>query len=159
MNPGPQLHRSLTFWVGLTIILFTSWAWRDSCQNFSMLHWKQINASSFARGFMIARYTGVTQPRPETQRLPATSYFAELKQEILPAPFLVQYRKAPLPRGVLESWTLKEFQQAGTSISGPGSWCIFLPYWLILPPLTLAWTLLLFLRSRRRRRANLLQIP
>ena len=156
MNPGPQLHRSLTFWAGLILILFTCWAWRDSCQNFSMLNWKKISATSVSRGFMIARYTGATRPRPEVERLPATSYFTDLKQEILPAPFLVQYRKAPLPTGHPDSWTLKQLHEAGTNISGPGSWCLFIPYWLILLSTLLTWTALLFFRARRRR-AKLLQ--
>ena len=38
-------------------------------------------------------------------------------------------------------------------IYGPGSWALFIPYWLILPPILLVWTALLIFRSHRRRRA------
>ena len=153
MNTGPQLHRSLTLWAGLFFILFTCWAWRDSSRNLSLLRWKQINVASITRGFMIARYTGAEWPHPVTERTPATSYFTNLHQEFLPAPFLVQHGIPNFFTRTVGNPTLKQTQQATTNATGIGSWCLFIPYWLILLLIILTWTSLLFLRTRRRKRA------
>ena len=153
MNPGPQLHRSLTFWAGLIVITFTCWAWWDSCHHDSLLYWKQLSAQSRHHALKISRENLFHLRRIDTARRPSGHLFHGRPRDVFPAPFLVHAEKAlPFEKPSL-STPLKEVEQLYTNTYGPGSWCLFLPYWLILLTLLLTWTALLFLRARRRRRA------
>lgn len=41
------LHRSITFWSGLLVMLFVCWAWRDAMKQRSVLHWTSAGGMSF----------------------------------------------------------------------------------------------------------------
>ena len=154
MNPGPQLHRSLTFWAGLLVILFTCWSWRDSCTHDLRLQCVQFNVDSKPHGLLISRSTGWTLRSFDALRRPASRYpDPSLPREVFPSPFLVRAEKTYLVTKTPLTRTWKEEQQSGVNVDGPGSWSFHLPYWLILLSEILIWTLLLLFRAHRRRRA------
>ena len=159
MNPGPRLHRSLTFWAGLLLIIFTCLAWWDSSHHDSQLRWQQSTANSTARGILISRSLTAGNYGPIAIRRPASlSPDPSKPREVFPSPFLVHAQKTYLVTKPPRTRTWKQAEQDAINSSGPGSWTILIPCWLILLALLLTWTTLLLFRARRRR-AHLLQIP
>ena len=73
------------------------------------------------------------------------------RSHLLPRPFSLRHLHGP--DDAFSDWSvLKDYRQWEVNFTGPGSWAIFIPYWLILLPITLTWILLLLFRARRRRR-------
>jgi len=153
MNPGQQLHRSLTLWAGLITILFTAWMWWDSCTQVTIIQWKQFWTGNVLRGFYILRV-----PHSDNellfQRVPWVPSATQDYHKLFQPPFLAhsEAKEGDTPL-FPPSGTLQQNQQASVNRRGPGSWCLYIPYWLILPPILLTWTALLIFRARRRQRA------
>ena len=159
MTPGLHLHRSLTFWAGLITILFTCGTWRDTCDHEHTLQWSQFSIDSIPHAVLISRSLTAGNYGPIAIRRPASlSPDPSKPREVFPSPFLVHAQKTYLVTKPPRTRTWKQAEQDAINSSGPGSWTILLPYWLILLTLLLTWTILLLFRARRRR-AHLLQIP
>ena len=150
----PALHRSITFWAGLLVIIFTCWAWWDSCTHATGFQWKQLGASSFGRGIIISRWTSWSGPF-QGRRDAMPSYPAYGPHEFFPPPFLVRARETNPLESNLVATSFRDAMQNTADYFGPGSWSLHLPYWLILLALLIPWSLLLLWRARRLKRASL----
>jgi hypothetical protein len=140
------LHRSIIFWAGILLILFTCWAWIDSRSHQSRICGKQLSAASANHGIFIHRQAGATFDFA-VNREPMPS-----PNEPYRAPFLVHSR-ATDPEMPEDTPPLKEWCQIMVDNFPLGTWALYLPYWLILIPLILTWLALLSLRARRLKRA------
>ena len=156
MLPGQKLHRSLTFWTGLITILFTSWAWQDSYSHFSSVSRNQLSIISGFRGIGIEHYITASSSDFSTMRTPEDDFPVRWTHEHFPLPFFVKAQEIELDYSVQPppARSRKEGYQMSLNFAGPGSWALFIPYWLILLPLILTWTALLLFRARRRQRAH-----
>jgi hypothetical protein len=152
-NKHPPLHRSLTFWAGLLVVTFTCWAWWDSCSHISRLQRNHLVLGSVARGAVITYSPGATTLW-SAQRLAVPSYPSGWPQQFFPAPFLVR-ANAAVDCSSMDSTTLKEATQFSVNLDGPGTWSLYLPFWIILLPILIPWSLLLLWRARRLKRATI----
>ena len=149
------LHRSLTFWAGLLVIAFTCWAWRDSCTHVSGLQWKQIAAANTTHGIIITRSADAVMPL-DHGRKPMPPRRHDLLSDPFPAPFLVRPHASPPDSAPKQADSLlKTGLQLSINYSPPGSWTLYLPYWIILLARLPAWSLLFLWRARRLKRASL----
>jgi hypothetical protein len=138
----PALHRSILFWSGLLVIIFTCWAWRDSGRNQSSIYGKQLMAVSCNHGIMIIRQVGATFDF-RGERAPIS-----IPPDPYRSPFFVRSRAtAPSIPEVIPP--LEELQQLLVDHFPAGTWCLYLPYWLIVLSLPFPWSLLLLWRTRR----------
>lgn len=155
MTPKP-LHRSLTFWCGLILILFLAWGWRDS--------WRK--RSSAARGSYgifhgyggIAFYKQSLIPPADLQLTrvrtiyPRTHPIASMRAPLLP---MIHHRQGDFPLlpepGTPEAF--RYFVDFGVSPSWIHDSWLYLPYWMLMAPPLLTWGWLLLRRSRRQTRA------
>ena len=142
------LHRSLTFWSGLLVIGFVSWAWWDS------LTWM----NSVSQAGRLSAYTGYGGLCAESNdfRSPTTEYGrAKLPRPelahaagIFQAPFFVR----GTGRGAstrTNSKTLREESYRFSDVQSVKSWRLFIPFWLILLAVAAPWLGLLLWRARR----------
>jgi hypothetical protein len=149
MKPKP-LHRSITFWSGIFVMLFIVWAWWNSMKVVSRGNIARLSVSSYCggmeladtgirRGYYIQRY-GLALPEP-----PAA----------FPAPFFVRGQGpafAPWAWNALAKDASYVDQASWRARILPlGSVTIFIPYWLLLLVAAAAWIGLLFWRARRIR--------
>ena len=171
------MHRSIIFWSGLLVIGFLGWAWWDSER-----HWSSADGGRYwgrsawggvfigSRGEVPPGGTGVWPPptsrplsftrRPSSATLPhAPETFAPplfFRVEGLPAAeseaAIARIREhdvteAPSPFTVREQIILSL-----SFMNNPGTWTLFLPYWLIIAAAVLPWSVLLVWRARRRKK-------
>ncbi len=143
----PALHRSLLFWAGIFMMVCISWAWRDSCSYRSGLSWKRYGIESSRSGVAFEHeHDGYDEWTPTRLYWPdalgPTNYFPR------PQWVTVKTLSSEDPKD-----PLRERMQVMVNYSGPGSWLILLPYWLILAGAALSWFALLLWRARRGRQA------
>ncbi len=155
MKPALALHRSFTFWTGLLLVTFTCWAWWDSCRNASGLYWGQFGAASGARGIVISREVAAGAGGFLLERDSAQPYPGDWPRAFFPAPFLVRARKTFHEGIPIAPPFFREMIQIKADGAGPGSWSLYLPYWLLLLALLIPWSLPLLWRARRLKRASL----
>ncbi|MEK7953626.1 hypothetical protein [Luteolibacter soli] len=150
---GLALRRSLTFWAGLLVIVFTFWAWRDSSSRTSSLHGIRGSAQSAVNGLHIEWGANwYEQWGIYRKNLPANEANSKWQRDFFPLPIFVHHE--PNQENAFLDWTvLKSAMQARVNLGGPSSWSIFLPYWIIMLALAITWSALLLRRARRQRRA------
>jgi len=150
----PTLHRSIIFWAGILVLIFTCWAWRDSYTHVTRLIWNQFTIASGARGICIGGEPLARQSLT-TERETLPTYPANWPRETFPAPFLVREKEAAmLPES--DSYSFRASIESAVVETGPGAWILYLPYWLILLLLLPPWSLLLLSRARRLKRTHAL---
>jgi hypothetical protein len=149
-----SLHRSITFWSGLFVMLSLCWAWRDSTSHFSYLVWKRVSARSYAHGIVI---TTTIQSRSSRGWLSGRRDLDS--RGPLPDPYPMLVRGTTTKLSPMEHYlaserasTFREQVQANMNASGPGNSFLYIPYWLILLLFALLWSTLLLARARRRNR-------
>ena len=148
----PALHRSLIFWAGILVIIFTCWAWRDSYSQVSRLIWKQFTIASAARGIFID-CEPLARQSLTVERETLSTYPLNWPRETFPSPFLVREEEAAkLPES--EPSSFQASIESAVAETGPGSWSLYLPYWLILLALPIPWIFLLLLRARRLKQTH-----
>jgi hypothetical protein len=149
MRPALALHRSLIFWAGLLVITFTCWAWWDSCHTCSLVQWKQLSSNSVARGITVHRDIGARHAF-DADRVPVHPYPLGWPRGFLPKPLLLRSQTAPDATTTAPDNSLQQLVQLELNRLGPGSWTLYLPYWLILLAILIPWSLLLLCRARWR---------
>ncbi|QJE99114.1 hypothetical protein [Luteolibacter luteus] len=157
MNPKP-LPRSITFWSGIFVMLFITWAWWDSFQNYSVAYVRDRIEVQSTQGMMVFGEADQIDPMGG-KRVKRTS---KLPTKVFPEPVFLrgggetledeaQYRKwdeemraAPdqIVRARLDMKTFPRDQVR-----------LMLPYWLFVLAVALPWCGLLMLRARRIRKA------
>ena len=157
MNPGPQLHRSIIFWAGLVIILFTCWAWRDSREYSSSVYGNSGSLESALQGLHIDWWSNPHHSYLDwhfhRSHMSPDDFSARWQRDFFPPPFLVRHQSTPDPEShTLDPNVMADAMQLHLNGGNPGSGMAFIPYWLIVLALLITWTALLFLRARRRRR-------
>jgi hypothetical protein len=147
------LHRSLTFWSGLLVIGFVSWAWWDS------LTWM----NSVSPAGRLSAYSGYGGLCAESNDIVVRT--TEYGRGRLPRPELVQaagiFQSPFFVRGTgrgastrTNSKTLREESYRFSDVQSPKSWRFFIPFWLILLAVAAPWLGLLVWRARRRAAAD-----
>jgi hypothetical protein len=136
------LHRSLTFWSGILVVAFISWAWRDSIGSFTFLRSGHAYLTQAGSGVAVC-YDGTLSTGFQMHR-DYRQYKAVLNGGEIGITFLADvtgHREPiilPLPMAVQQSYKLS----------------VFLPHWLILLTVVLPWYGLLLWRARRIRGAS-----
>lgn len=160
------LHRSLTFWFGLLVMVFVCLAWWDSERLRTGAGSQPILIYNVWGGLLVAhRPDPFPHAKFEFERESLGTYYNHLP-ETFPAPLFLRGSDvledeqldlrnrlvdSEAPQGLSPaSYTLHESVQlilnAGSSKEG----VIVLPHWLILLTVAAVWLGLLFLRARRR---------
>lgn len=147
------LHRSITFWSGIIVMVFICWAWRDSKEHWSCSTFKSWHAQHYKSAFIFGSNDHTTPLR--WQRLPASAYPIQ-EEEYFPAPYLTwgserRYVHA-LTAMQREQRTLREKTLGLMEKAKRHIWMSFIPHWLILLAVGAVWLGLLFWRARRRRK-------
>ncbi|QJE99037.1 hypothetical protein [Luteolibacter luteus] len=156
MTPKP-LHRSITFWSGILVMIFIAWAWRDSC--------RMLTNANAGHGWWIGNLYGGFQlsdthrpPHPLIERIARPPHPPD--QPLFPRPFRIQgegYSVALIGREQIDAYT-QQVKQATDheamarlfmKIGQHGKVAYFLPHWCLLLSFALGWTGLLFLRAQR----------
>lgn len=143
------LRRSLIFWAGVLVMGFLAWAWRDS------LHYE----SFYMRGGYVAAssWGGVAVLRD--QSLP--SDYGRVRGRrihplyLLQRPFFLRGQgKTGSQEDAGKSPYLDVRQRRDLQNQPPGVWILYLPYWLLLGVVGLAWMGMMIWRARRWKRAR-----
>ncbi|QJE99038.1 hypothetical protein [Luteolibacter luteus] len=152
MTPKP-LHRSITLWSGIFMMLFIAWAWRDSMKMVSHLSYGRT--TSFSLGSMMGIEIRPVSGPPDSGRVPLEkSLFGPTVAASLPPPLFL--RGEAQKSGM--SWipgeaTHKHFARY-TKIEPKGYRAILIPYWIPLMLSVLIWSGLLLWRAKRHRPAG-----
>ena len=149
----PTLHRSIIFWAGILVLIFTCWAWRDSYTHVTRLIWNQFTIASGARGICIGGEPLARQSLT-TERETLPTYPANWPRETFPSPFLLREKEAAKLAHADPTTSFRASAGFTVAHNGRGAWSLYLPYWIILSPLIITWFALLFLRARRLKRAQ-----
>ena len=153
VNPPRALHRSLTFWAGLLVVAFISFAWWDSSSHISHLSRKNYWACNTLHGLYLNQVPHWKEPlqAARTARNPIADtppYDATFHR-----PFFIRSYDSIKDSRPEEFHDLREAAQYEINLFGPGCWALYIPHWLILLPIVLTWTALLLWRAHRHRRA------
>jgi len=145
-----QLHRSLTFWSGLLVMLSIGWAWRDSQANelrISAGRWGTTHQSS---AVVIDHNPTMTPDWRAEYSLGHSSLFGEIS---FPAPFVIFPWNSPPFNAEFDPFAADNSYRDWHFYSiEAGAFVAFLPHWLILLAFGLQWTALLIWRGKRRSR-------
>jgi hypothetical protein len=154
MKPALALHRSLTFWAGILLVAFTCWAWWDASRNQVGCYGRKGALISEARGITLVSRNARDDFHFWRHRFPYTP--GHSPREFFPSPFFLRHEREPDPDKLMDpGMTFRALKQLTADSGGPGTWVLYLPYWLILIPLILTWLALLLYRARRLARARL----
>jgi hypothetical protein len=162
------MHRSLSFWSGLLLIIFTCWAWRDSLAFDSSAARGDYKISHRAGGLEICldSFGDPFGPYPASDsvaRVPiAQSMLPDTAVRAFQAPFFLRGRNAEdkyVTFTILgEPVSYRDRIFDAMAWHPRGDWALFLPHWLILLALLIPWIALLAWRARRMKR-GLAAIP
>lgn len=167
-----QLHRSVTFWSGLLVMIFIGWAWQDSERFWTNASYQRVTAHNGWGGLLVFYNTPRASTGPEFARHPQSIGFLHRSKVLPAAQFLrvedvTEAQQEELLKRLFvrgddgkvtfhpELCTMREFMSMFSIPMRPGSSALFLPYWLLLLAIALPWTGLLLWRARRRRSAAL----
>lgn len=164
--PRPSLLRSLTFWSGLLLVVFTLWAWRDSVHNWTGWGDGSTYVASRSCGLQIYHRPG-----------PALSHLSCTRETVSSVSFGGRFPELDSWRfgrpdfgGYLELDTRRELNRTGMlegrspdPVVGyfydipeditPGEWLLFIPYWCVVLAVAAVWLGLIYWRYRRIREA------
>ena len=142
------LHRSVTFWSGLLVVVFVCWAWSVSYDYRSYINYHgRVPAN--AEGHVSLGQT-LLPGADDAGHSPTRR--GQYRYEFLPPPFVVRgggvfTSKFPPPWG--EAF-YREALRGAYSFCPPEAWGVFISHWLILLTVAAPWLGLLFWRARRR---------
>jgi hypothetical protein len=161
VNPRP-LSRSVTFWSGILVMGFISWAWRDSSRVYTIASASGWTVQQAGSVLSIYRTGAVPNNDPWTGRFLVDPSTAPWDGAFLAEPMFVRSTGDP------------EIRSRFFAASGPHShvprrpeavhlrsiffsyvegWALLIPHWLLLLAIALPWAGLLLWRSHRMRRA------
>jgi len=155
------LPRSITFWSGILVIAFLSWAWWDSLRANSHTGRPSVRMGNAWGGFYVFTKESWLNPYATSERNPADPDWCDLQPAAFPLP--IYLRPESIPSDVVDAlfdrlyrekhplFTLREFIELGTSTTKPGGWTLFVPHWLLIAAFALPWSALLLWRTRRRK--------
>ncbi len=136
----PQLHRSLTFWSGILIMVFICWAWWDSLQYLTMARYHHAYVQQGGGG-LASGFFGSSGSDWFSLRKKVSTHAALVDGDIRFISTAHQNdSKLALPEPLLTNRT--EGVEA------------FVPYWLILLAVATPWVALLLWRARHRSRSK-----
>ena len=154
-----SLHRSITFWSGLLVIIFIAWASWDSTRRWSIGTYGGWQVMNIECGVTITwtpegpYATSAYRLTPEegSLRITRPRYLRKAAGETPEAAaerFRQQYsHREDDSRGVIKDTFLS------TIVDEPGSWTLYLPHWCLIAGMLPLWLGLLVWRARRRRKA------
>ncbi|QJE99112.1 hypothetical protein [Luteolibacter luteus] len=154
MNPKP-LHRSITFWSGIFVMGFITWAWWDSGKFQSTLTWQRFKVLHL-EGYLGITISPPTKAQPfEFHRKAPLASDARAFHLARPA-FARSGNPRPKTRETFPDGltTTQVISLWGCKASPPGWSIIFIPHWLILLLADLPWLGFLTLRAMRHVRAR-----
>ncbi|WP_367871800.1 hypothetical protein [Luteolibacter sp. Populi] len=156
----PRLHRSVTFWSGILVMAFISWAWADSFRGGTWVRYGLWSATNSNGGVEVG-FIDTPVPAPLATGL-RTDYATRFSVVVLPAPQWTRGKDFELEDQTKARWFVEKLREITSyreylahrmSLWPESSWGLFLPHWLILLAVALPWSGLLYWRARRRRRA------
>ena len=165
IHPSP-IHRRKSFWLGILILTFLAWAWRDSTYWQTILRHRQYALTHAGSGISLADRK-VDPHRPPWERYPIRQVDNEVwARAHIDAPELFHSTGEPkliyryyirksgtnirLPRNSA-ALHFRPLLDPAILVIAPNSRAIFIPHWLIILLFLIPWTALLLWRSRRLR--------
>ena len=167
----PPIHRSKTLWLGILVLTFLAWAWRDSTHWQTSLYFRQYIITHAGSGICLldrrfshpdARWERSSiLPKDETWSRPHIDSPEIFSSTGDPEQIALYYQTAglhtanPKPRNAAAHHLRPLFQLVlgpYTTRFVPGSWALFLPHWLLILTFLTIWLALLLWRSRRLHR-------
>jgi len=155
------LHRSVTFWSGVVVMVFICWAWRDSLSNLSEVVHEIGAIQSVPDGVLVSHGTNEGSGL-KLQHEPHRSFVLEVRRQRLPRPFFLRGKNQPLDDGQgagKPALTQEAWLRNWISGNPPRVWMLFIPYWVISLFAAIVWTGLLLWRARRRKQASTSPLP
>ena len=158
------LHRSIIFWSGLLVMGFLAWGWWDSERNWTGLGRNGLSVSNHWSGIRLEFQNEGRAKPPVFERIAYSIHFNHTPEGIV-GPYFVrptdwmgaereklQEKLYPDDEPV-SSFGVYDYLAMSMVIAEPGSWTLFIPYWLILLTVAALWLALLFWRARRCKRS------
>jgi hypothetical protein len=157
------LHRSLTFWSGILVMIFTAWTWRDSM---TYQTWSGNRFFYAGNGSSVITFQRYTDP-PFPIGVPASGFLGIQREPIAPIKGL-EYLLLPPPlfrrgggdninalvaRGesLPPAKTIYDLQRNLMKLRPRADWCLMIPHWLLLAGVGVIWAGMLVCRAKRRR--------
>lgn len=147
------LHRSITFWSGLLVLVFVVWAWRDSLTRMSFISRARLQLySGYGAVFAKSIDTRIRTTEFGRGKLPRPELAATFQ-----APSFVRGHGPPFDptaigpyRDIGHGSNLREIARSFSEVQSPESWKLCIPFWVILLTVAFFWLCALFWRARRR---------
>ena len=159
--------RSLTFWAGILVMVFMGWAWRDSMSKMSRVTSGNWTIFSHGGGLVLHVYRNMLSMPTEVFRDDVQNPLHKTTYPWLGgAPFFVWGGGEDFPGDSDEAFiafyiepinaaeTLREAELIHMRFAKSWEWCVFAPYWLILPAFAFPWFAYLLWRGWRRRQTH-----
>lgn len=157
------LHRSLTFWSGILVMLFIAWAWRDSLKSQSWMGNRSFVVMNVSAFVALHHQTdppipiGAPAPRFETRR-EALPRLKGIEDPLLPPPLFLRGGGENIHDFMARGESMKpvktshELQRNLIHFRPRADWSLLIPHWLLLAGVGVAWAGLLAWRAKRRNR-------
>jgi hypothetical protein len=148
------LHRSITFWSGLLVLVFVVWAWRDSLTRMSFISRDRLQLySGYGAVFAASIDTRIrTTEFRRGEKLPRPELSATFQ-----SPSFVRGHGPPFDATAIgpdrvtgRGSTMREIARDFSEVQSPKSWKLCVPFWVIWLTVAFFWLCALFWRARRR---------
>ena len=154
------LHRSITFWSGILVIVFTVWAWLDSINNQTEPMWEACMLESHTSALTFTYRPSGRRPGWELFR---NLHYGEPGFSRFPPPHFIRGGPDHADTKTRETYetkydplkTLRESNAMDMVYRTDRDWLVCVPYWLILAGFAIPWLGLLYWRVRRRKSITL----
>lgn len=157
------VHRRKSFWLGILVMGFLSWAWWDSTQWESSLRYGRMSLRHAGSGTCLADDGRAMSVEPRWGRKPVDPEEVEWSKVRCDAPEVLRVREDPAPLKV--DWLLDEMEKAPVTRNAAtkhftwmlafpvkGAWAVYVPHWLVMVCFLIPWSGFLVWRWRRERR-------
>jgi len=146
----PALHRSITFWSGILVMMSIAWAWWDSFRHKPSLYcggvWMVSSGGGIATGF-----------NPPLNHDFEVDYHDSIRVVVGWSAFQMPFygRGQASTENIMpderKTASAPSWYRAALRHRLSGCWILFIPHWLLLLGVLLPWTGLLVWRARRHK--------
>lgn len=156
MTPRP-IYRWKTFWLGLLVTCFLTWAWHDSMRSNSRVVWSPAYAANGGGGISLGRLSsrGIAPGSPVLWGRDVPAF--KIASPLFAAPLAlrgggVASFDSDAAEAIYFAPSYRESMIAFMRCQPGKDGLLFIPHWLVLLAFALPWSTFLIWRTRRQRK-------
>ncbi|QJE99120.1 hypothetical protein [Luteolibacter luteus] len=151
MKPKP-LHRSITFWSGILVMIFIAWVWVDSSR-FASDAYRHPYRIGTVRGIVYLHRESAVRITPPATMARHRLGPGAIEFHVFPPPLFARGKQRTIPDTPPEADIVEQVKRE-IATSPPDAWVVVIPHWLLLLAAITVWLAGLVWRDRRQVRAG-----